>query len=164
MQRDASPSVLETAAPASSGARIAPHGDAPIVRVRAGHFKILESSYRRSGGIAHGEDVVRMLRQCCAQPLSRLARWIVCRDVVSFEHHGATWLPLFQFEQASMSLRPEVASVIGELVDVFDDWELAEWFTLPNAWLRGVRPVDALAVYPSAVGQAARADRFVARG
>jgi hypothetical protein len=105
-----------------------------------------------------------MLRQCSDQPLSRLARWIVARDVVSFKCEGTTWLPLFQFDEAALSVLPAVTAVIQELADVFDDWELAAWFALPNNWLRGRAPVDALAGYPSEVREAARADRFIARG
>jgi len=124
----------------------------------------MEAAYRRSGGIASGDDVALMLRQCSNQPLSRLARWVAAREVVSFQWLGAIWLPLFQFDWTATSVRPDVTSVIGELAEVFDDWELAAWFALPNTWLRGRTPVDALATCPSAVREAARADRFIARG
>jgi hypothetical protein len=124
----------------------------------------MEAAYRRCGGIASGDELAVMLRRWSEQPLSRLGRWIVAREVVSFDCHGTTWLPLFQFEQVSMSLRPEVTVVIEELSDVFDDWELADWFVVPNAWLDGMTPVDALAACPSSLREAARADRFIARG
>jgi len=128
------------------------------------NFGAMEAAYRRSGGIASDGDVVLMLRQCSDQPLSRLARWIAARDVVSFECRATTWLPLFQFDGAAPSVLPHVTAVIRELTDVFDDWELAAWFALPNAWLRGRTPVELLAGHPSAVREAARADRFIARG
>jgi len=124
----------------------------------------MEAAYRRSGGIARGNDVVLMLRQCSSQPMSRLARWIVARDVVSFKCHGTTWLPLFQFGGATLSVLPAVSAVIQELADVFDDWELAAWFAQANTWLRGRAPVEALLDYPCEVREAARADRFIARG
>ncbi len=127
-------------------------------------FGEIEVAYRRSGGLASDADVVSMLRQSSDQPLSRLARWIVARDVVSFEYCGTTWLPLFQFEAGSPSVLPAVTAVIRELVDIFDDWELATWFALPNTWLQGRTPVDAVAAHSSAVVEAARADRFIARG
>ncbi len=128
------------------------------------HLGEIEVAYRRSGGIASDADVVSMLRQCSDQPMSRLARWIVARDVVSFEHHGTTWLPLFQFEGKAPTVQPAVTGVIRELVDVFDDWELATWFALPNTWLQAKTPVEVIATHPSAVREAARADRFIARG
>lgn len=128
------------------------------------NFDQVEIAYRRSGGIASDADVVNRLRLCSDQPLSRLARWIVARDVVNFEHHGTTWLPLFQFGSEAPAVLPSVTSVIRELVDVFDDWELASWFALPNTWLQGIRPVDVIATHQCAVLEAARADRFIARG
>jgi hypothetical protein len=63
-----------------------------------------------------------------------------------------------------MSIRPEAAAVLAELAGTFDDWELASWLAEPNAWLQGRTPVDALRAEPRAVLDAARADRFVARG
>jgi hypothetical protein len=154
-----------TPLPASlPAARSKPQRDEPVDIAHRSDLLTMEAAYRARGGIASGEQVALMLRRCHEQPLSRLARWIVAREVVSFEGAGITWLPLFQFERVSMSVRPEVAAVIGELADVFEDRELAAWFTLPNDWLRGAVPADALAVCPSAVRDAARADRFIVRG
>ncbi|HEX6704129.1 MAG TPA: hypothetical protein VF169_05160 [Albitalea sp.] len=148
----------------SRTARIASHDVTLAPAVPAADFDAMEAAYWRSGGIVSGDELALMLRCCSEQPLSRLARWIVAREVVSFDRHGTTWLPLFQFERASMSLRPEVAAIVEELVDVFDDGELAAWFVVPNAWLHGGTPIDALAECPSDVREAARADRFIARG
>jgi hypothetical protein len=128
------------------------------------YFEEIEAAYRNSGGIASDADVVSMLRKCSDQPISQLARWIVARDVVSFECEGTNWLPLFQFEREAPTVRPAVTAVVRELVEVFDDWELANWFALPNNWLQGRTPLDAVAAHPSAVCEAARADRFIARG
>jgi hypothetical protein len=50
------------------------------------------------------------------------------------------------------------------LTDVLDNWTLAWWFTEPNAWLKGRRPVDMVDGQFSEVLGAARADRFVAVG
>ena len=127
-------------------------------------FVAMQAVCRRSGGIASDDDVLLLLRRCSDQPLSKLARWIVSRHVVSFKWHARTWLPMFQFDPVDMSLRPGVAAVIRELSDVFDDWELMAWFTSPNEWLRDMAPVDAIAASPAAVFDAARADRFIAGG
>ena len=53
-------------------------------------------------------------------------------------------------------------SVVHELTDVLDNWMLAQWFTKPNDWLKGGRPVDLVSISFSKVLGAARADRFVA--
>jgi hypothetical protein len=51
-----------------------------------------------------------------------------------------------------------------ELTDVFDDWELALWFSRGNSSLDGAAPADCLAIHPDDVWQAARTDRFIATG
>lgn len=153
---------------------LAPTGSAAVRIASAGaearpvswdkQFGEIEAGYRRSGGIASDANVVSMLRQCSDQPLSRLARWIVAREVLNFECRGTIWLPLFQFEAGTPSVLPAVTAVIRELADVFDDEELATWFAFPNTWLQGKAPVDTVESYPFAVRDAARADRFIARG
>lgn len=125
----------------------------------------VELACRRHGGMASAVEVVNMLSQCNhAQPLSRVARWLVAGDVVSFEWQARAWLPLFQFELSAMSVRPEVTAVIRELSSVFDEWDLVSWFTSPNTWLANMTPVAAMTSLPAAVMEAARADRFIARG
>jgi hypothetical protein len=135
-------------------------GDAESRRMAA-----VELAYRRHGGLASADEVVNMLgRRNHAQPLSRVARWLVAGDVVSFERQSRTWLPLFQFELRAMALRPEVRVVIRELSGVFDGWELASWFVSPNNWLGNMTPVAALTTLPAVVREAARVDRFIACG
>lgn len=124
----------------------------------------MASAYRASGGIMSGDRVIQLLRQDFDQPISTLARWIVDRDVVSFELQGQIWLPMFQFGTADRKVRPGVMHVIRELRAVFDDWELAEWFAQPNSSLRGEVPATVVLHDERAVLEAARVDRFVAAG
>ena len=105
-----------------------------------------------------------LLRRRTSQPISMLARWIVERRVVSFGWQGEYLLPMFQFDRADMTVRRSVSAVLREFDGTFDDWELAAWFALPNAWLQDDSPLDLLPLDPHAVLDAARADRFVARG
>jgi hypothetical protein len=126
---------------------------------------IMELAYRQYGGLASADEVVNMLSERHhAQSLSRVARWLVARDVVSFEWKSRTWLPLFQFELHTMALRPEVTLVVRELSGVFDGWELASWFASPNIGLGNMTPVAAITALPAAVCEAARVDRFIAHG
>jgi len=120
--------------------------------------------YERTGGLMRSEEVLFLLRRRSSQALSLLARWIVDQRVVNFEWQTDRLVPMFQFDLADMSIRPEAAAVLAELAGSFDDWDLASWFAEPNAWLQGRTPVDALQADPKAVFDAARADRFVARG
>jgi hypothetical protein len=121
-------------------------------------------AFRRTGGLVSGDELTLMLRQRTSQPISMLARWIVERRVVSFGLRGEYLVPMFQFEGPSMAVRRSVSAVLAELKGVFDDWDLATWFALPNDWLGERSPVRALPIDPYAVLQAARADRFVAQG
>ena len=100
--------------------------------------------------------------------LSRLARQIVDRQVISVDWHQETWLPLFQFDRPDMRVRDLLPPVLAELNAVYDPLELAQWFVRPNSALGGLMPAAALSgsfrPESAAVLQAARTDRFVARG
>jgi len=120
--------------------------------------------YGRTGGLAGGDELTLLLRRRTSQPISMLARWIVERRVVSFGWQGEYLVPMFQFDRTDMGVRHSVSAVLDELDGTFDDWELASWFALPNTWLGDDTPVDVLRRDPHAVVQAARADRFIARG
>ncbi len=119
---------------------------------------------RRRGGFASGEEIVQIMRASWRQPISVLARWIVARQVLSFSWRSQILLPLFQFEESRMRPLDGVVAVTTELKDVFDDLELADWFIKANAWLGDDAPADRVITDPPAVLEAARADRFIARG
>jgi hypothetical protein len=121
-------------------------------------------AFGRTGGIVSGDELTFLLRTRTSQPISMLARWIVERRVVSFGWHGEYLVPMFQFDRADMTVRRPVSAILDELDGTFDDWDLATWFALPNTWLDDEAPVDVLSRDPHATLQAARADRFIARG
>jgi len=121
------------------------------------HFIALLNAYRASGGLADGAEIA------ARQPvtgLSALARAITSRRVVSFDWAGQRWLPVFQFEPGDLAVRPPVGVLIDELSDVLDDWELADWFVEPNAWLRGAPPLQLVGTDFARVHDTARALRF----
>jgi len=122
------------------------------------------SAFRRHGGLARGDDIADRLRQLHGTNLSALARRIVARELICFEWHGELWLPLLQFDWVDMSLQPAMKQVAAELAGVFDAWEVCCWLATPNSSLDDRAPLDVLENDPGAVLQAAREDRFVARG
>lgn len=136
----------------------------PPARAALDRFALMHLAYGRAGGLRAGDDLAGLWRGKCAQPVSRLARWIVEGSVVSFSHGGATWVPLFQFDPTGLVVRPAVRAALHELAGVFEDWELAWWFVAANDWLAGQSPLDLLDIEPAAVCGAARADRYIARG
>ena len=106
----------------------------------------------------------RLVTTMSMTSLALLARWIVDRQVLSFECHSQTLLPMFQFDLSGATVQPGLRPVMAELGDVFDDRELVDWFATPSCWLGGEAPVAIFAKDLPAVLRAARADRFVATG
>ena len=145
-----------------------PTADAGVLRamsaLRLDRIDTLERAFRSSGGTVAADELAYLLRGRVEQPLSTVARWIVAPEVVSFEWRSQTLLPLFQFDLAAARLRAPVADVVRELASVFDDWDLACWFTEPNAWLGDAAPAELVDAHAGAVLAATRADRFIARG
>jgi hypothetical protein len=136
----------------------------PFRRVEDKQFTMMEAAFLRTGGLASDNAVAHQLRRHTGQPVSVLAHWIVQRRIVCFPWNSGTLVPLFQFNTGNMTLCPGVSEILGELVDVFDDWEISHWFASPNSWLDDVAPVDMIAHDHPAVHDAARADRFIAHG
>ena len=124
----------------------------------------MRSAYASSGGVVSGAEIVLLLRGHSSQSISRVARWIVAREVVQFKWRGETLLPLFQFDLANMSVRPHTRRVIAELAPAFDDMDLAQWFVRPNSRLADALPVDLFERDLLAVLAAARADRLARMG
>lgn len=127
-------------------------------------YALMRHAFRLGGGIVASDELARLLRSRFWQPISLLARWIVKREVINFEWQSTTLVPLFQIDLSTMTIRPQVGEVLHELAGVFDDWDLALWFAQPNAWLDNMAPVAVLDIDANAVLDAARADRFIARG
>ena len=124
----------------------------------------LRSAFQRCGGLASGDELAGLVRPHWDQAVSTVARWIVTRSVLAVSWQAQTLLPLFQFEAPTMLLRGCMPAVLAELAPVYDEWDLALWFAEPNTWLDGAVPAELVARRPAAVLEAARADRFVARG
>ena len=127
-------------------------------------FDAIISAYRLSGGTATADDLELMLEGRRKGHFVSVARQIVSRDIFSFEWQSQFWVPMFQFHPQDLTVRQEVMRVVHELTAVLDNWTLAVWFTEPNSWLKGRRPVDMIDNRFSDVLHAARADRFVAAG
>jgi len=128
------------------------------------HVDALRAVFRRTGGLARGDDLARLLEDRQLGDFVSLARLIASGDVFGFEWQTMFWVPMFQFELNDLSLRWNAHSVAAELSGVFDGWRLAAWFAQPNSWLDDRSPVDLLNSDLTAVREAARADRFVAKG
>ncbi|MBK9444236.1 MAG: hypothetical protein IPN53_24290 [Comamonadaceae bacterium] len=127
-------------------------------------FVAMLNAYRSSGGLARAQQVAARFRQHSLIAVNHLAEWIVKRHVISLEWAGKISMPLFQFNPGSMTLLPGLSQALSELVTVYDDWEVAHWFSQPNPWLADCAPADRMAAGAPGVLDAARAARFVVTG
>ena len=124
-------------------------------------FLSMLNAYRSSGGLAREENLLTSFSRRCGLDADTLSHWIAEREVIGFEWESRTWLPVFQFNLIDMTLPPALGQVLAELIPVYDPWEMVSWFAQPNPWLADRVPANALEQDPSAVLQAARADRFI---
>lgn len=127
-------------------------------------FVCLLNAFRCSGGLARVPEVAARFQTYGANDVSPLASWINKRQVISFEWQSKLWMPLFQFNPVGLTLRAGLRGILAELVEVYDDWELATWFAQANPWLEDRAPADMLVVAAPQVLNAARAERFVDTG
>jgi hypothetical protein len=120
--------------------------------------------FRDAGGVLSADALITLLRPHVDQPISKLAKWIVAREVVSFDSASRTLLPLAQFDLKTMTVKRSWSQIVELLAPAFDDLELADWLTRSNSWLSGATPVGTMEHDTLAVMHAARADRFIALG
>jgi hypothetical protein len=124
----------------------------------------LSSAYRCLGGVLNADDLASAMRRSFDQPVSVLARSIVERRLVFFPVGTNFNVPCFQFEMDGWKVIPGVKLALSELLDVFDDTALAEWFVQPNCWIQYRVPCLLARVDANAVRDAARTARYIARG
>lgn len=125
-------------------------------------FMFMLDSYRNTGGLARAQEVFTMFKSHHGTDAVTLARWIVRREVISFDWQSKVWIPLFQFERAHMALQPGLNCVLSALNPLFGAWEMATWFAKPNPCLQGRTPSELLGTDAHAVLNAACSDRFIA--
>jgi hypothetical protein len=120
-------------------------------------------SFRSTGGLATSYEIEARMKHASMSRLPPLGRRIASRELVSFIWSGRHWLPCFQFAK-NLQLTDASAAVLGELRDVLDGWELAQWFCESHPTLGGRTPITVLETDAQGALEAARLTRFVARG
>ena len=142
-----------------------PVGDDPLdeLPTRQG-FTALLMAFRATGGTARGNDVARLLSDHGVGDYIGVARLIANGDVFGFEWRHELWIPMFQFELTTLSVKPETRQVLAELGSAYNGWSCAAWFARSNSYLNLQTPVDLLETRLADVLKAARADRFLAVG
>lgn len=141
-----------------------PQAAALLQTLQAREYRKMKHAFSASGGLVSSDDALTLLMRHTDQPISQLARWIVDREVISFQWEWRTVLPLFQFDLPTMTPRSSVTAVIRELIPALSDWEMCLWLIAPNAWLADAAPLDAISLDARAVLDAARGEHFLLRG
>jgi hypothetical protein len=95
------------------------------------------TSLRPYGGM-QSDDELRCLQAASRSGFSLKSALLERRAFVLTWRHRL-WVPMFQLNQPSLDLSPEVEAVVSELSTVLDGFELAEWFVTPNQWMRDER-------------------------
>ena len=170
-EQDLGPAVF--IASVRSGLAAPPERRSEALRTLPGNGLRMELAERRQevvdasvavGGLLRAEAFSTLMRVKYDQPVSMLARWIVDRRVLTVNWCAQIMLPLFQFQRPGLDPMPAMREVRDEFEGTFDDWETLEWFVTPNAALQYESPARRVPRDPCAVLQAARVDRFIARG
>lgn len=125
----------------------------------AAEFMEMRQAYRATGGLARGDDIARLLDDHHRGNFISLARLIAGGEVFGFEWRGTFWIPVFQFDLGSLTVKPGPRSVLREVGHGWDGWSLATWYAQANDSLDGRRPVDLIDSNLRAVREAARAAR-----
>ena len=127
-------------------------------------FVQMLDGFRSSGGLARLREVSELCALRGGPSIDMLATSLARKEIICVEWQSQGWLPLFQFDPVDMTVRPQIQPVVAELSCIYSPWDLAFWFSQPNAWLGCNIPADSLLTDLDTVVQAARADRFVASG
>lgn len=122
-------------------------------------FVAMLDAYRDSGGLMRAPELADLWQGHGISGTDLLAQWIVKRKVISFEWKATTWLPMVQFHRTSMTLVSGFEEIQAELVAVYNDCDVARWFSLPNPRLGDRSPASALVSAAPEVLIAARAER-----
>lgn len=137
----------------------------PIGEVPTGvGLAALMATYRATGGVARGDDLVNLLEDHGLGDFVGLARLIASNEVFGFKWRDTLWIPMFQFDLRDLSIKPATQLVLMQLGARFDGWARAAWFAHPNSWLNDRRPVDRLDSHLADVLRAAGIARLIAAG
>lgn len=119
-------------------------------------FVAMLAAFRATGGTARGDDLARLLVEHQCGDFVSLARCLAAGKLFCFQWRGCTWIPMFQFELADLSIKSSPHRVRDELPARFSGWAQAAWFARKHDSLDGHRPVDMFGSDFSRVIDAAR--------
>lgn len=127
-------------------------------------FMAMSAVYGRNGGLARGVDVGRQLEETGRGNFVSLARLIIADRIFAFEWRESFWIPMFQFDAPGLDVNAASSRVLAEFDRSLDGWALGMWFSQRSQWLAQRPPLELLHVNLPRVLEAARIDKFIAKG
>lgn len=122
-------------------------------------LQLQRNATRRAAALAEfgawtAGDLARMRGVETVNAHATPGRWLKERRVFAIEGPRERLFPVFQFT-ADIRPIPALRAILLALPPTLSGWETLLWFTAPNGWLDGVRPVDRLVDGPERVAEAA---------
>jgi hypothetical protein len=100
-------------------------------------------------------ELARLTGSRSTNPSARAHSWVKANRIFSVNDGTGERYPLFQLREG-LPL-PQLAELLPILRRKLSNWQIALWFTSPNAWVgEWRRPIDVLAERPDVVVDAAR--------
>ena len=100
-------------------------------------------------------ELARLTGSQSINPSARAHSWVKANRIFSVNDGTGERYPLFQLREGQPL--PQLAEILPLLKQKLTNWQIALWFTSPNAWVGGWRrPIDALTEAPDVVIEAAR--------
>lgn len=127
--------------------------DAPVVEPRLDHARteIARLANRARARLLRSGTAVTIdvLADAQAKRPATVRQWVARQrrkgELVTVTHDGVVLIPTFQLDRA-FDLDPDIAGVVAELVGHgMDGWSVWDWAHMPNSWLDGHTPSEALA-------------------
>jgi hypothetical protein len=100
-------------------------------------------------------ELARLTGSQSINPSARAHSWVKANRIFSVNDGTGERYPLFQLREGQPL--PQLAEILPLLKRKLTNWQIALWFTSPNAWVGGWRrPIDVLTESPDVVIEAAR--------
>ena len=144
------------ARPQASTAAEAPAAAATDYRAHeARHWAEARAAFLGEHESVTAPELARLTGSRSVNPSARAHSWVKANRIFSVHDGAGERYPLFQLREGRPL--PQLAAILPLLKRKLTSWQIALWFTSPNAWVGGWRrPIDALAEGPDVVIEAAR--------
>lgn len=130
-----------------------PLSPAAIEQVRKNVIARADFLASDNGSSYSSGDIHRLNDSTATNQAALASGWRKKKRIFSVDHKGKIYYPKFQFDDHGKPRK-----VMTEIIKIFDEdtpgWQLALWFTTPNAVLDGKKPVELIESIPQNIVKA----------